>query len=481
MKQAYAIYGPPGCGKTTKIVTMIDDFIKFGYQPSDIALMSHTKAAAKEALERTASMRQSEKFSTIHSQCYRMLGLSSSQLVNYERLAEFSGLIGVPIKNGSVDSEEGIAVGDEYLSIMGRARNRLVDHLDEYMESHRPGSLPEFEAFCTGYTNWKRSNGFVDFTDMLERFVDRGDMMRFDAKVVFIDEGQDLSPLQWACIRILTRETERVIVAGDDDQAIYVWGGADPTGMVTFEEQYNSKRKVLDQSYRIPSSVHSIALGIIHQVESRVEKPYHPRSEIGKVERYGYIDGLDLVHGEDTLVLCRTGMQKKEMEKHFIDLKLPYLMDNGKPGLYQTKTARAIRALHKVACGETLSPPEQENLAQSVQTKFRDDVRNRQYAGVINAGHMKAINIPNFSYEFYRDNDINVTPTVRISSIHGAKGREADRVVLHLGMTERTVAGMELDPDSEHRVFYVGATRARHRLDILDGENAYPLQHIERA
>lgn len=474
MKQAYAIYGPPGCGKTTKIINMIDDFIKFGYDASEIALLSHTKAAAKEALERT-TMEQSDKFSTIHSQAYRMLNLSSSQLVNNIRLVEFANAIGVPIKNGSMDSEEGIEVGDEYLGILNRARNRLVPFLDEYYDSHRPGSLPQFEAFCTGYTNWKRSNGFVDFTDMLERFVVRGDSMHFSAKVIFIDEGQDLSPLQWAVVRILARNAERVVVAGDDDQAIYVWGGADPTGMVSFENEYQSKRKVLDQSYRIPSLVHTVALGIIHQVAERVEKKYEPRAEKGMVERYGYAHALDLVHGEDTLVLCRTGMQKKEMEKHFIDIRMPYLIDNGKPGLYQTKVARAIRALNKAARGEVLPPPEHEVLSQTCQAKFRDDIRNRDYAAAIKAGHMRALQIPSFSYEFYRDMDVEVTPTIRISSIHGSKGREADRVVLHTGMTERTVEGMQMDPDSEHRVFYVGATRARHRLDILAGDNAYPL------
>jgi DNA helicase-2/ATP-dependent DNA helicase PcrA len=453
---------------------MIGDFVEFGYDMNDIALMSHTRAAAKEALERT-DLERSDKFSTIHSQAYRMLNLSSNQLVDNKRLLEFSNVIGVPIKNGSVDSEEGIEVGDEFLGILNKARNRLVDPMEEYYDSDRPGSLPQFEMFIKGYHDWKRANGFIDFTDMLERFVSRADLMDFRAKVVFIDEAQDLSALQWRAIRVLTKHAERVVVAGDDDQAIYVWGGADPTGMVQFEEEYNSKRKVLEQSYRIPSSVHAVARGIIDQVSSRVEKVYHPRDEVGSVTRYGYLHAIDFKHGEDTLALCRTGAQKKEVEKHFIDLGIPYLTDNGKPGLYQTKTARAIRALNKAARGESMTPAEHDVLTQTALPKFRDQFKNRNYKDGIKAGHMRALQIPVWAYDFYREANMDVSPTIRLSSIHGSKGREADRVILHTGMTDRTAMGFEKDPDSEHRVFYVGATRARHRLDILDGNNGYPL------
>jgi DNA helicase-2/ATP-dependent DNA helicase PcrA len=474
MKQAYAIYGPPGCGKTTKIITMIGDFVKFGYDNNDIALMSHTRAAAKEALERT-DMERSDKFSTIHSQCYRMLNLSSSQLVDNKRLVEFSNVIGVPIKNGSIDSEEGIEVGDEFLGILNKARNRLVDPMDEYYNSERPGSLPQFEMFIKGYHDWKRSNGFIDFTDMLERFVARQEEMHFQAKVVFIDEAQDLSALQWRAVRVLTKNADRVIVAGDDDQAIYVWGGADPAGMVQFEEEYQSKRKVLEQSYRIPAKVHTLARSIIDQVEHRVDKVYLPRGEVGRVERYGYLHAVDFKHGEDTLALCRTGAQKKEVEKHFIDMKIPYLVDNGKPGLYQTKTARAIKAFNKVRRGEGLMPAESEVLNSTALPKFRDQFKNRDFKAGIQAGHMRALSIPSWSWEFYRDTDMDIVPTIRLSSIHGSKGREADRVVLHTGMTERTAAGFDKDPDAERRVFYVGVTRARHRLDILEGMNGFPL------
>jgi len=387
-------------------------------------------------------------------------------------------MINIPIKNGSIDSEEGIEVGDEYLGIMNLARGRCIPFSTAYDNSDHPGFKPEFEAFVEGYMEWKKQNGYIDFTDMLERFVAyaaQSKLPEFDAKVLLVDEAQDLSTLQCQVINILARTLDRIYIAGDDDQAIYVWGGADPAGMTDFQDRYGADHTVLGQSYRVPKLVQELALDVITRVDSRVAKEYAPRAEVGTVERYSYIDSLPFKHGEETLVLCRTGAQKKEVEKHFVEQNIPYLMDGGKPGKYQSKAAKAIKAFNKLTRGEGITPQEQEALASGVQRQYRDDVMNRNFPALLKRGYMQVIDIPRWDYDFYKNADLDLNPTIKVSSIHGAKGREADRVVLHTGMTERTLAGMDRDPDAEHRVFYVGVTRAKHRLDILHGHQGYDL------
>ncbi len=465
--KAQAVYGPPGCGKTTELMSMIAGFIDMGYTATDIAFLSHTKAAAAEALTRL-NLTRSDLVSTIHSQCYRLLDLASAQLVGYTRLKAFADVIGVPIKNGSVDAEDEIQVGDEYLAIYNKARNRMIPPLDEYSESHRPGSLPQFEMFIEGYHNWKRSNGYIDFTDMLERLVARAATIDFRAKIMLVDEAQDLSALQWAVIRVLCRSSEHIIIAGDDDQAIYVWGGADPAGMVLFEEEFDAERRIL-------TLVHKVALSIIGQVDERVEKEYLPRAEVGVLRRHGYIHGLKFRHDEDVLFLCRTGAQKKEVEKHFIEQRIPYLNDGGRPGLYQTKIAKAIRIYNKLSNGAAVTAPELQLLLDQTRLNYKAMVKDRLFPAFLKLGRMNALDIPRWSWDFYKTADLDVEPTIKISSIHGSKGREADRVVIHTGMTQRTLAGMDKDPDAEHRVFYVGVTRAKRQLDILEGDNGYNL------
>ena len=64
-------------------------------------------------------------------------------------------------------------------------------------------------------------------------------------------------------------------------------------------------------------------------------------------------------------------------------------------------------------------------------------------------------------------------PRVRIETIHGAKGAEAEHVLLLTDLTYRTYAGYMLDPDSEHRVFYVGVTRASETLNLVAPREVY--------
>ena len=73
--------------------------------------------------------------------------------------------------------------------------------------------------------NYKDAFQLKDFTDMIEKFIMAELCPKFD--VVFIDEAQDLSPIQWKMLEIIKNNTKHMILAGDDDQAIYAWAGAD--------------------------------------------------------------------------------------------------------------------------------------------------------------------------------------------------------------------------------------------------------------
>jgi superfamily I DNA/RNA helicase len=57
---------------------------------------------------------------------------------------------------------------------------------------------------------------------------------------------------------------------------------------------------------------------------------------------------------------------------------------------------------------------------------------------------------------------------VTVSTIHGVKGGEARNVVIDPQMTRRTAEGFDSDPESERRVWYVGASRTQNRLIVLD-------------
>jgi hypothetical protein len=84
------------------------------------------------------------------------------------------------------------------------------------------------------------------------------------------------------------------------------------------------------------------------------------------------------------------------------------------------------------------------------------------------------INLP-FRIAHYLEHVNLEAPEVILSSIHSFKGAEAPVVALCTGMAARTHAGLSRNPDQEHRTFYVGVTRARDELLLVEGGNNYDL------
>ena len=122
------------------------------------------------------------------------------------------------------------------------------------------------------FQEYKNKLRLYDFTDMLEVFVEQGSQYCPPLEVSFIDEAQDLSPLQWDVAHVIEKHSERIYCAGDDDQAIYRWAGADVDHFIGL----NGGFEVLEQSYRIPSNVHAIASKIAKRIRRRVPKTIFP-------------------------------------------------------------------------------------------------------------------------------------------------------------------------------------------------------------
>ena len=66
---------------------------------------------------------------------------------------------------------------------------------------------------------------------------------------------------------------------------------------------------------------------------------------------------------------------------------------------------------------------------------------------------------------------LNKNPRITMSTIHGAKGGEADKVLLMQDLTNAALETFSYDPDELHRLFYTGATRAKRELHVLDPKN----------
>lgn len=477
-----AIYGPPGTGKSTEVVRRFSKLLDDGIDPNRIGLVSFTKAAAKELASRVGI--DSYNIATIHSYCYRLVGMTKQQVVGWSHLKEFEKVVGIEIRGDNPDEEEELCEGDLYLTLYGLAHARMVSYSDAYEDSDQPGTRDRFIYFAETYDNWKNAYGYADFSDMLGGALD---VPPPSLDFLFVDEAQDLSPLQWAVIRHWASAVGSITIAGDDDQAIYIWGGADPDGMRLFETEYGADRVVLGQSYRVPKLAHTVAERVIGGVSSRVEKEYRPRAEMGSIKHHSSPHTLKLNHGDDILVLYRSHYMRKEVEDYLIQRRIPYVTDSGRPGLMQSSSAAALRLIKKMRNNI-------EGLGKPAMTDAELRVLNRHMTEVAKAAlkaenwerllarrpwdHLK-LGGPWLHYlqAIERDYGMDCAPTIHLSTIHGSKGRQAERVVLINDVSNKTASNMDTREgfDAEMRTFYVGVTRTKNVLDLVHGDNALPV------
>ena len=68
---------------------------------------------------------------------------------------------------------------------------------------------------------------------------------------------------------------------------------------------------------------------------------------------------------------------------------------------------------------------------------------------------------------------LNEQPRITLSTIHGAKGGESENVILLTDLSENTMKAYERNTDDENRLFYVGATRTKEHLHIIEPKQEY--------
>lgn len=454
--KAAAIYGSAGTGKTTTLVQLIDELVSKGYAADSIAYFSFTRAAVGEMLKRLG-LSSSNLICTLHSMCFQHLEVSKESVIDQGLLKKFGKEYGYEFS-----STRDRALGDMYLATLSLMKHKklTVDSLPSNAVMVPRNRLLEFQE---RYESWKKRYYLLDFDDMLMEYVKRAPAHM--ARVVFIDEAQDLSPLQWDVVRAFIKagDIELAVVAGDDDQAIYEWSGANPHGIAEFEKEFDARRMVLDVGYRLPRSVHAFSQRVIGGVLNRVPKMVSPRDSDGEVIGLSELTPRVISGMSRPLILTRTNLIKRRVENRLVQLRIPYT-NREKDSPWENITARVIRALAKYQRGDIL---EQSEL-RLVKRKVSDSTWERIDSGEsLDVEPWKLIDIKPKWVEFYRSFDVDEPIGVTVSTIHASKGTEAADVVLCDAISHVVADMAHLNPDAERRVWYVGATRARERLFIL--------------
>ena len=468
------ILGPPGTGKTTRLLKYVKTFLKLGTPLEKIGYFAFTKKAANEAKNRMLdsypdlSYKHLKRFQTLHSLAFERLGMKKSEVMQDEHYEDIGKKLGIEVtvysdgqeRTGFVDSDS------EYFNLINAARIKGITSEEEYNSDMYSSELDKnlIPILEDEINNYKDAFQLKDFTDMIHKFNEAELCPKFD--VVFIDEAQDLSPIQWKMFEELKKNTKHMILAGDDDQAIYAWAGAD---VKRFQDE-PAKEIVLPQSYRVPRTIQHIADNILDRIpdERRIKKEWEARDEEGDIYFGTSVEDVPLHKGK-WLVLARYNDRLIKLKSSLRDMGI-YFEYKGRKS-YKTRLYNAIQNYTRWTKGEKLSITECRDLFEYLGKDFTQteermyDLREFGYShtkrwfDVFETEPDDSLYIRNM---LSQGEELSQPARVILSTIHSAKGGEAENVLLILDNTKNIREAIERSPDKsdeENRIWYVGVTR----------------------
>jgi superfamily I DNA/RNA helicase len=470
------ILGPPGTGKTTTLLNTVDEAIESGIPPERIAYLAFTRKAAYEAQERAMSRFNLDEnrlpfFRTLHSLAFRQLGIQRSEVMTPEHYKILGRTLGVEFRgiyDDAVHVPIGDGLGDKCARIETLSRVRMCDIEYQYdMSNERDLTLHACKQYANVIKRYKDENGLMDFTDMLQEY-----NSELDVDICIFDEAQDLSSLQYKMAMNLSKSASRIYIAGDDDQAIFGWAGADIRKFLSLK----GNRTILPKSYRTPSSIHKFSQAICSRIKNRYEKEWNPREEKGNVEWVAHEEELDLSGPGTWMLLSRSKFFLTRFKKICQQQGRAYKMLG--ISSTDTKETRAIKSWEDLRKGKTIAPSGVKNLIQFIPNRIKlANLKNYKFSDLGLPESAKQFDwmtvlksIPPDEREYLRaclhnGEKFGDEPRITISTIHQVKGGEADNVALVTDMG--TLSWKNITSDEEIRVWYVAATRARKNLFLI--------------
>jgi superfamily I DNA/RNA helicase len=480
-----------GTGKTTTLMTLLGECLE-KTSPKKIGFTTFTKAGAQEAIDRALKqytnyeLNDFQAFSTLHALCYRRI--PNKRIINWQDYKTLSGLTGLRLSGGTtVSKKDGTTFssgsGDRMLYYNGLMRNMQVSAKQILLDNPSTTiSVQDLEMFSKFYKEFKQTNDLYDFTDQLEQFVELD--VQIDLDYLFVDEAQDLSPLQWKVIDQLSRTVKQVYIAGDDKQSIYKFSGGDPVSLI----ERKGERVVLDTSYRLPAKILEYSEKIAAKISQKQEYTINTIKEAGGVTKIKGLNELDFSNGT-WLLLCRNRAFLPYFENLLIKRRQLFV-SGGDCSLFNPNTVPMILLWEQLRKGFKVYAKDLKILYREYlptgtavargSKKLMDSMPDLEmfdkhelstnYGLRTTAPWDKVFKLSDTTRDILKKAEetggLEKSGNVEINTIHAVKGREADNVVVLPDMVEITSKSFAQDPDNEHRVFYVAVTRAMKHLYV---------------
>ena len=484
-KEVKVLLAQAGSGKTRRLIEEVSEELKTR-RPEELAFVTFTRKGAEEGLHRVCSKLMLEPedlpyFRTLHSLTFHALNYKANQMFGRLDQRKFNKMYGYSVNRCEVDTGRVLPTRDsKYLDFYDLERSGA---LTSKQLADADIELGYYHQLVRKYEEYKAQQHLVDFFDCLIKYVQGGDSL--PVKVAMIDECQDITALQWRVIEKAFSRAEKIIVAGDENQSIYSYSGARPDFLISLAKKYPVEH--LSVSYRIPQSVYRLAKGITDFISDKTDKPFEPRLENpeGSITQLPSLERLKNFINAESLennpletqwyILARNNCFLEEPKRLLEENLIPYWTAEGFfMGGQIMKRLKDYEGFKLEGYG---NPKKKEDFQRKfgiwdfslpfTETNLFTEGRKWVYASYIEKYGLDKLE------EMCKWN-----PQILVSTIHHVKGGEAHNVAIMLDATRKTKGNVFKDIDEELRVLYVGVTRTKENLYLIDSKNSEGYDNI---
>lgn len=385
-----------GSGKTRVLMARIVYLVKeIGVMPNRILAITFTNKATNEMKERLRAQLGDEanvvRISTIHSLCVRILREDADE-------------IGYPRAFTILDSDDQKQILRPIYKKMGidikqMSMPKVLGYISGYKSEHIDPDLAlkmaesdNSEIIANIYKEYeivRQDMKAMDFDDLLieaHRLLNTSSRVRTKWQnrldYIHVDEFQDVDPVQYGIVRLITGQNAFLCVVGDPDQTIYTWRGASVDIILRFDKDFSECQTViLDQNYRSTKPILEASNKVISYNEDRIKKdlyteipgdekillhssqeegdePLYVAKEISKRHKKG-------LEYKDIAILYRSNYSSRAFERVFRTVGIPYIIYGG-IRFYERQEIKDALSYLKLCTIPDEADPEQFSLDLSV-------------------------------------------------------------------------------------------------------------------
>ena len=378
-----------------------------------------------------------------------------------------------------------------------------ADYQERAIESSRLVKLPNSKTqgenlsmiaqVYEAYESLKKQERTLDFEDVLLLTVgmleeDRGvrERVRDQYRYFTVDEYQDVSPLQQRLLNLWLGNREELCVVGDAAQTIYSFAGATSNFLLNFQNRFpNAQVFRLSRGYRSTPEIINSANRILRQanlisdhgieLESANEhgdKPMVNGFNTSADEISYVVDEVakEIAKGTDSseiAILARTNAQLDQVKSALNNLKIASQIKSGERFFDRVDVRDAMRVIRSASVlpseigdwyADLVSVLRPFGEADYVTAFLRLAKSIQENGGTNMRAFLREIE------DRAEQNNPPTLPGITLATLHAAKGLEWNHLFL-IGVSDG-VLPMGNDLNEERRLFYVGVTRAKQRIQI---------------